>query len=161
MDLTQECGPTQAWDGAEKNMVEGQGSQVMVVKTMPLSMGMERQAMIRVCGQVLLRGRRNEVLSVTGQGVRIEGIVMRESMIGTGMTGITGTGKKRIVIGNIVTRSVTQVMKMIMTGDNLRDPGAGHEQFQKNITGLDQGMQIMGSGGACHQSDVIRWFLFL
>ena len=105
---------------------------------------------------MLLPGKRNGVLRVTGRETLRRGIVRRESRIGRGMIGSTDTGKRRMAIESTGIKNVTWVTRMTGTGDTLpRDLGADRVQFQKRITGLDQGMQIMGSAAAYHQSDTL------
>ena len=147
-------------------MDEGQGSRAMVVTMVLLIMDMERQIMKREPGQVLYPVKRNEFLSVTGQGTLIGGIVKRGNQTGTGLKGITGstgTKKKKIVTETIgQEENEIQLMRMIGTeGSLLQDRGAGPEQCQKKITGLGQGMSIMGRGDDYHRSEGILLFILL
>lgn len=129
------------------------------------NMGMEREIMKKEQGQVLPLGKKSGDLSVTGQETLRGGIVMRGNKTGTGLKGNTGspvTGKKRTVTETIVQENVTWVMRMIgIEGSLLQDLGAGPEQCQKKIIGLDPGMWIMEREDACHQSDTSMMFILL
>lgn len=112
-------------------MDEGQGSQVMVVMMVLLIMDMGRQVMKKEQGQLLPPGKRIVVLSVTGLGTQIGGTERRGNKTGTdlkGITEITDTGKKKIVIVIVDKEIVTQLMMTTGTGGNrLQDLGAGPE----------------------------------
>ena len=90
---------------------------------------------------------------------------MRGNKTGTGLKGSTGstvTGKKKTVTEIIDRENVTWVMRMIgIEGSLLQDLGAGPEQCQKKITGLDPGMWIMEKEDAYHQSDTSMMFILL